>query len=74
LRLTIYQQEEYGMKEMLRSLFATRGIPLPEEDLENLAVNWDVINQLKASAQHVPLADFNIALVHIPKGGVTNEQ
>lgn len=61
------------MKEMLRSLFESRGLSVNEEELEQLTVNWESLNQLKASMEQVKLADFNSALVHVPKGGAGHE-
>jgi hypothetical protein len=57
------------MQEMLRSLFLSKGIRVPEQDYDFLVSGWTSLEQLKKSVEKSELDDFNIALLNIPIGG-----
>jgi hypothetical protein len=57
------------VQEMLRSLFLSKGIRVPEQDYDFLVSVWTSLEQLKKSVEKSGLDDFNIALLNIPNGG-----
>jgi uncharacterized protein (DUF488 family) len=61
------------MQDMLRSMFESKGIKVPEQDYDYLVTSWKALSLLKGSVEQAALDDSNIVLLHIPNGGYAHE-
>jgi hypothetical protein len=57
------------MKEIIKHLFDSKGISVPEHDYPFLVEQLELLNGYKQRIDQMQLNDFDIILRHVPKGG-----
>jgi hypothetical protein len=61
------------MKNIIKHLFDSKGISVPEYDHPFLVEQIELLNGYKQKIDQMQLNDFDIILRHVPKGGANNE-
>lgn len=61
------------MKEMIMNVMKEKGIQVPEQDYDFLVGQWEGLMLLKQTVIEDISGTEDIALRHIPMGGIENE-